>query len=234
MKFENPILKGTLIKRYKRFLADVKLASNEIILAHVPNSGSMMGVSQSGSPCLLSVSSNPKRKIPYTLEMVQTAPNNWVGVNTSKTNHLVREAFENKLIPHWKKFNNIKAEVKINPQTRLDFLLTNKKEKLWVEVKNVSMSIPPWATFPDAKTLRGQKHLKELMSLAKKGDKAEIVFIVQRQDCKKFRPCHEIDPEYTKLLQKAFKAGVKISCWACKVGQNEITVFRRLPVILFK
>lgn len=234
MKFEKPLIKATLIKRYKRFLADVELPSGEVVVAHVPNSGSMLGVSQPQSPCLLSVSSNPNRKLPYTLEMVQTESGSWVGVNTAKTNALVREAFENKVIPGWKAFNEIQGEVKINVKTRLDYLLKAKKKKRWVEVKNVSMSLPPWATFPDAVTERGQKHLKELMSLVKKGDEAEIVFVVQREDCEKFRPCDEIDPEYGKLLRLAKKAGVQISCWVCQMSQNEIKLVKKIPVSLFK
>jgi len=233
MKFERPLVDGVLIKRYKRFLADVKLVeTGEIILAHVPNSGSMLGVSDSGSSCRVSISDVITRKIPYTLEMVKTPSGEWVGVNTSLTNKLVREAFEKKKISDWKKFVSIQGEVKINKESRLDFLLSNGTKKRFVEVKNVSMAKPPWAVFPDAVTLRGQKHLYDLMKLAKKGDEAEIFFVVQRQDCKLFKPCDEIDPEYGRLLRKCIKQKVIIRCWACAINSENIELHHELEVDL--
>src|ERR1700677_3960495 len=145
MIFKSPLIEGKLIKRYKRFLADVELQDGTIILAHVPNSGSMKGVSDPGSLCRISKSENTLRKIPYTLEMVRTLTQEWVGVNTTLTNHLVQEAFELKKIKEWDAFTEFKREVKISAESRLDFLLSSKDKKLYVEVKNVSMAEPPAA-----------------------------------------------------------------------------------------
>jgi sugar fermentation stimulation protein A len=230
MKFQTPLIEGTLIKRYKRFLADVELSSGEIVLAHVPNSGSMKGVSDPGSPCLISRSPSLTRKIPFTLEMVKAGGSQWVGVNTSLTNALVQEAIEYKIISDWNKYSEFKREVKINKESRLDFLLTSEEDRHYVEVKNVSMAEPPWAVFPDAKTERGQKHLRELALLAEEGFKAEIFFVVQREDCTQFRPCDEIDPVYGNLLREVTKKGVKVQCWACSLSPLEIRIDHPLKI----
>ncbi|MDZ4677407.1 MAG: DNA/RNA nuclease SfsA [Oligoflexia bacterium] len=233
MKYETPLLEGILLKRYKRFLADVKLSdTGKTVLVHVPNTGSMLGVKDPGSFCRISISKNLKRKIPYTLEMVRTKEGAWVGVNTSITNTLVAEAFELKTIKHWKKFDKISREVKISDDSRLDIVLSNKNKKCFIEVKNVSMAYPPSAVFPDAVTKRGQKHLLELAKLVKKGHLAEIFFVVQREDCVDFRPCDEIDAEYGKLLRLVSKAGVKIQCWTCKVTPEGIWLSHSLPINL--
>jgi sugar fermentation stimulation protein A len=233
MKFDQILLEGTLKKRYKRFLADVILDNSEQeVLVHVPNSGSMLGVSDPGSRCRVSVSSNPKRKIPYTLEMVLDANQSWVGVNTSLTNKLVAEAFKDRVIPFWNQFLIHKAEVTVSNKSRLDFSFSNESLTHFVEVKNVSMSRPPIAVFPDAVTERGQKHLRELMTLVDAGHGAEIFFVVQREDCHSFRPCDEIDKTYGLLLREAAKKGVKIQCWACEISAEEIRIVKPLPVDL--
>jgi len=239
MVFELPLIEGTLLKRYKRFLADVLITkTGETVLVHVPNSGSMTGVKDPGSPCRISISKNLSRKIPYTLEMVQTKCGAWVGVNTSLTNKLVAEAFAKGLISHWNKFEQIQSEVKINELSRLDFLLTNSKltnskmGKCYVEVKNVSMARPPFAVFPDAVTERGQKHLRELMKLSKRGFSAELFFVVQREDCHTFKPCDDIDSVYGELLREAATKGVVIRCWACKISSKSVLIERELKVDL--
>ena len=229
MRFKTPLIEGVLMKRYKRFLADVKLSTGEIVLAHVPNSGSMKGVSDPGSPCRISKSENLDRKIPFTLEMVCTNKGQWVGVNTSLTNFLVQEAFEMKKIDDWGDLDTLQREIKINSQSRLDFLLSSNQRKLYVEVKNVSMAEPPFAVFPDAVTERGQKHLKDLALLAKKGNHAEIFFVVQREDCHVFRPCDEIDPIYGNLLRKVSKT-VEARCWSCKITPSSIELDRPLEI----
>jgi sugar fermentation stimulation protein A len=232
MNLGNTVCEGTLIQRYKRFLSDIKLDSGETIVAHVPNSGSMLGVKDPGSRVRLTKSDDPKRKLPYTLELVKTKEGSWVGVNTARTNKIVFEAFHNKTVPHWKSFDEIKPEVKINDKTRLDFLLSGKNKKHYVEVKNVSMARPPLAVFPDAVTERGQKHLRELMALVKKGNSAEVLFVVQREDCETFSPADDIDPEYGKLLRDAAKNGVRVSCWACTIRQDSIELTRELKIKL--
>ncbi len=232
MIFKEPLIEGQLIKRYKRFLADVRLPDGEVVLVHVPNSGSMKGVSDPGSLCRISKSNNLLRKIPYTLEMVQASNRQWVGVNTSLTNHLVQEAIEHKKLKEWSEYTDFKREVKINRESRLDFLLTSKNKSLYVEVKNVSMAAPPRAVFPDAKTERGQKHLRELNKLAIGGFETEILFVVQREDCETFSPCDEIDPVYGKLLREVAKKKVIPRCWACKITPSSIELSHPLKVVL--
>ena len=231
MKYNSSLIEVTLLKRYKRFLADVRLPDGKVVVAHVPNSGSMKGVSDPGSRCRVSVSDNLSRKLPHTLEMVLTDKGQWVGVNTSLTNKLVKEAFENKTIPQWQSFSDMASEVKINSQSRLDFLLSGPQKKRYVEVKNVSMALPPMAVFPDAVTERGQKHLNELIKLSAEGFEAEIFFVVQREYCKIFRPCDEIDPVYGKLLRQASK-NVIVRCWSCSVSESEIRVNQELRIDL--
>ncbi|MCC6276788.1 MAG: DNA/RNA nuclease SfsA [Oligoflexia bacterium] len=225
MNLGTSIFEGVLINRYKRFLSDIKLDSGETITAHVANPGSMEGVKDPGSRVRLTKSSDAKRKLPFSLEMVRTTKGTWVGVNTSRTNKIVEEAFFNKVIPHWSRFENLKAEVKINAKTRLDFCLSDNQDRLhYVEVKNVSMAKPPLAIFPDSVTVRGQKHLQELMELQKQGHSTEILFVVQREDCDSFSPADDIDPEYGRLLRMAASQGVKISCWTCRIHLDSITL----------
>lgn len=209
----------------------LKGASRPVIV-HVPNSGSMLGVKDPQSRCWVTDSQNPKRKLQMTLEIVETARKTLVGVNTARTNDLVEEAFSNRLVPHWSEFDEVQREVKISKESRLDFLLTNKNKKHYVEVKNVSMALPPQAVFPDAVTERGQKHIKDLVSLLGKNQTAEVFFVVQREDCFEFRPCDEIDPEYGKLLRWAADKGLRVSAWKCKVTPDEITIATPIPVNL--
>jgi sugar fermentation stimulation protein A len=237
MKFEKPLVEGILLRRYKRFFADVEI-NGEVVVAHVPNTGSMKGCNEAGSPCLVSPASNPERKLKYTLEMVKT-PTSWVGVNTSYPNHLVRELWASKTQDRWSDFDNCQLEVKISKETRLDIALWNgarqtqvKNAKLtaiqpplhFIEVKNVSLAENGHALFPDAVTERGQKHLRELMNLIEQGFTCELVFVVQRQDCETFSPADDIDPEYGKLLREAQKKGLIISPHPCDMTPEHIVL----------
>jgi len=221
MKLNPSLVEGKFLKRYKRFFADFEL-NRQIEVAHVANTGSMKSCNEPGSLCLVSSATNPERKLKWTLEAVQAKSGSWVGVNTSRPNLLVKEAFEKKIISDWSQFTKLTAEVKINPQTRLDFLLENEKKKRYVEVKNVTLAEGDVALFPDAVTERGQKHLLELMELRKQGNEAEILFVVQRQDCRFFSPADEIDPEYGRLLRMAHEKGVLISAATTQISKNEI------------
>lgn len=229
MRFKTQIQEGIFLKRYKRFFADVRL-DGEIVVAHVPNTGSMKGTTELGAPCLVTPSDIPERKLKYTLEAVRAASGSWVGVNTSWPNHLAREAFESRQFKHWTKFDQFQAEVKLSPETRIDIVLTDSQSLLkhFIEIKNVSMaggdlsSGKGTAFFPDAVTTRGQKHLRELMKLTKQGHSAEILFAVQRSDCSQFSPADEIDPEYGKLLRQAAAVGVLITVALVKLSPREI------------
>ncbi|MDX1776287.1 MAG: DNA/RNA nuclease SfsA, partial [Desulfobulbales bacterium] len=181
MQFNQELLPGKLIRRYKRFLADVQLDNDKIITVHCPNSGSMLGCSDPASPVMLSHSENPRRKYPHTLEMVK-AGNVWVGVNTALTNVLVREALESGVIQDFGPLDGIRQEVKTSAATRLDFLLEKEGRNIYLEVKNCSLAENRAAMFPDAVTARGTKHLTELAALHRQGHGAAVLFCVQRQD----------------------------------------------------
>ena len=221
MKFNKKLLQGTLIKRYKRFFADIKF-KGKIITAHCPNSGSMMGLLDKGNKVWFSISNNPKRKLKYTLEIIEVK-NEKVGINTLLTNKIVFEALRNKKIDTLIKFKNIKPETKFSDKTRFDFFLSNDKEKCFLEVKNVTLlREKKIAEFPDAITSRGTKHLNELCNAIKKGYQSYIFYLIQREDCDSFKIANDIDKKYQDAFDNAIKSGVKILCFDCKLNDEEI------------
>ena len=227
MKFNKKLLQGTLIKRYKRFFADIKY-KNKIITAHCPNSGSMMGLLDKGNKVWFSISNNPKRKLKYTLEIIEVK-NEKVGINTLLTNKIVFEALSNKKIDTLIKFKNIKPEAKFSDKTRFDFFLSNDKEKCFLEVKNVTLlREKKIAEFPDAITSRGTKHLNELCNAKKKGYQSYILYLIQREDCDSFKIAKDIDEDYRIAFVKALKNGVKILCYDCKLNSEEIKLNKQI------
>jgi len=195
MKFKDRLLQGTFIKRYKRFFVDINFR-NKIITAHCPNTGSMMGLLNEGNKTWFSVSSNPKRKLRYSLEIIRVGKS-LVGINTLLTNKLVFEALKSKKIKSLIRYDNIKAEVKFSNSTRFDFLISDTKEKCFLEVKNVTLvRNEKIAEFPDSITSRGTKHLIELINAKKKGFESCILYLIQRQDCKAFKIAEDIDINY--------------------------------------
>lgn len=228
MKFSD-LRPGRLIKRYKRFLVDVEGEDGTVLTAHCPNTGSMRGCAAPGNPVLLSESMNPKRKYPFTLEMIQV-DGFWVGVNTSRTNHLVREAIENGVVEELDRVDTIRPEVRIPTGSRLDFLLTRGEEKIFIEVKNCTLAEEEIAMFPDAVTSRGTKHLEELIDLRQQGHKAVIFFCIQRMDCQTFSPAAHIDPLYARTLARAARKGVMVLAYQATVQPDEIRILRKLPV----
>ena len=227
MKFKERLLQGALIKRYKRFFIDIKY-KNKIITAHCPNSGSMMGLLDRGNKAWFSLSDNPKRKIKYTLEMIEVK-NKKVGINTLLTNKIVLEALKHKKINSLNKFNHIKTESKFSDGTRFDFLLSNDKEKCFLEVKNVTLLREnKIAEFPDAITSRGTKHLNELCNAKKKGYQSYILYLIQRENCNSFKIAKDIDEEYKIAFSKALKSGVKILCYDCKLNSEEIKLNKQI------
>ncbi len=231
MKLPPDLIPGKLIQRYKRFLADVELADGRVVTAHCPNSGSMKGCNAPGSPVLLSHSSNPKRKLPYTWELVQVG-SYWVGINTQYPNRLVKEGIKTGVVKELQGYPRIRPEVKYGQNSRVDLLLENETEKCYVELKNVTLVENRVALFPDAVTLRGQKHLQELMDMVSEGHRAVIFFVVQREDADRFAPADEIDPRYGELLRQAVRHGVEALAYQARVSPREIRLFRPLPVIL--
>lgn len=228
MRFKTKLIRGTLLQRYKRFLADVRLANGEIVTAHCTNTGSMLGCKEPGSAVYLSRSDNLNRKLAYTWEMIQV-DRIWVGINTMHPNRLVAEAIEADAIPELCGYETLRREVKVSRHSRLDLCLNGSDGCCYVEVKNVTLSFNRAAAFPDAVNERATKHLKELIRLKRKGHRAVVLFVVQRRDCEYFRPADEIDPEYGRWLRRAIKAGVEALPYHAEVTPREIVLTHRLP-----
>ena len=227
---EWPVLTaGTLIKRYKRFLADVELTDGSVVTAHCPNSGTMQACSEPGRPVYLSRHDSPKRKLKFTWEMIHM-PDSLVGVNTLIPNKLVKYSLENGLVPELRQYDSITAEIKVNQGSRLDLLLTRKSgESCFVEVKNCTLVEGQTAYFPDAVTDRGRKHLLELERLASEGNRCAMFFLIQRMDARQFKPADHIDPAYGKALRKAHQKGVEIFVYDVKIDLRKIALNRQIP-----
>ena len=225
MNFNKTLISGEFIKRYKRFFVDIKIGNN-IITAHCPNTGSMMGLLKKGNKVWLSESNNPKRKLKYSLQIIEDQKSK-IGINTHLTNKIVFDALNKGSIKDFKNLDSIKKGVKFGQNTRFDFLLTKKNKKTFVEVKNVTLSRKNRiAEFPDAITTRGLKHIKELLNAKKKGFEVYLLFVIQRNDCNKFELAKDIDPEYCELLIKAVKKNLKVLCYDCKFSTKGIELNR--------
>jgi len=245
MRFEPPLSQGIFHKRYKRFFTDIKY-KGELLTAHCPNTGSMMGLKNEGAACLFSTTDDPKRKLKHTLQMIRT-PHTWVGVNTGLPNKLVAELFFESPLKHWQKYNRLQSEVKINSQSRIDLVLWSTRDheqKKWnpknlqpplrlIEVKNVTLADNGVALFPDAVTTRGQKHLEELIHFKEMGFDCEMVFVIQRTDCKSFTPARHIDSKYADKLASAARKGVQITALCCSLDPTEVKLLQKtLPIHL--
>lgn len=231
MLFKSRLIRGTLVQRYKRFLADVRLPTGEIVTAHCTNTGSMLGCKEPGSAVYVSLSPNKGRKLAYTWEMIQIRKA-WVGINTLHPNRLVAEAIEAGTIRELLGYEVIRREVKVSAHSRLDLCLEGNNRCCYVEVKNVTLSFDGAAAFPDAVSERATKHLKELIRLKRQGHRAAIVFVIQRGDCGYFRPADEIDPEYGRWLRRAVKAGVEALPYGATVTPKGIVLTDRIEVRL--
>ena len=231
MNFDQKLISGEFIKRYKRFFVDVKIG-NLTVTAHCPNTGSMMGLLKKGNKVWLSKTDNPKRKLKYTLQVIEDRKSK-VGINTHLTNKIVLDALKKKNIEIFKDLIDIKQEVKFNDNTRFDFLVIEKTKKIFIEVKNVTLSRKKsLAEFPDAITLRGLKHIKELLNARKKGYETYLLYVIQREDCSKFKLAKDIDPEYSRFLEKAVKKKLKILCYDCKFSSKGIKLNRKIQVLI--
>lgn len=223
------LIPGILIRRYKRFLADVKLKTGEVVTAHCPNTGSMQECSAPGSPVYLSYHDNPKRKLKYTWEII-VMPTSLVGVNTNIPNRLVKKSIAEGVVKELQGYDRIVSEVKAGKKSRLDLLLIkDEKELCYVEVKNCTLVTDGVACFPDAVTLRGLKHLVELQKLVSNGYRGVIFFLVQRMDAGLFTPADQIDPAYGKELRRAVKSGVEIIVYDVVLDLERIVLGQKLP-----
>ncbi len=229
MQYRESLIAGKLLRRYKRFLADVRLETGEYITAHCPNSGSLKSCNIPGNNVQLSYHDQPTRKYPYTWEMIEV-DGIWVGINTGHPNRLVAEAVQDGTITELQGYPVMRKEVKYGKNSRIDLLLENQSQICYVEVKNVTLVEKGRARFPDAVTERGQKHLKELMGVIRKGHRAVNLFVIQREDAFKFSPSDDIDPEYGRLLREAAKKGVEILVYLARVTPANISIITSLPL----
>jgi len=230
MEFTKSLVKGKLIKRYKRFFADIKF-NKEVVTAHCPNTGSMMGLLNEGNEVYLLKNDDPKRKLKYGLEIIKSR-NNLVGVNTHMANKIAHHGLKNNLIKELKNNENIKPEVFFNKETRFDFLIEKNKQKIFMEVKNVTLFRDKnTAEFPDAITSRGSKHLLTLIDAIKQGYKSYLLFLVQIENMEYFRIAKDIDSEYYNNYLIAKKAGVNFLAYRCKINSKEIFIDKKLKII---
>ena len=235
MKFHAPLIKGQLIKRYKRFMADVTLANGDVVTAHCANSGSMISVDEPGAEVWLSPAKNPDRKLKFTWEMIQIK-RSLVGINTQHPNTLVAEAIVAGKVPSLTGFDNLRREVKYGNNSRIDVLLEmTDGRNCYVEVKNVTMrrDLTKGAPveFPDGITARGTKHLAELSDMVKEGHRAVMFYLLQRGDADSMAIARDIDPTYGEALDKARKSGVEVIAFNCKLTPKEINVAKSVEFL---
>ena len=230
MKFTKSLIKGNLLKRYKRFFTDIKL-NNKVVVAHCPNTGSMEGLLDEGNEVFISKNDDPKRKLKYTLEIIKVK-DNLVGVNTHFANKIAYHGLSNNLVKEVSNNDNIKPEVFFDKETRFDFLIEKKKQKIFVEVKNVTLfRNEKIAEFPDAVTSRGSKHLKTLITATKEGYKSYLLFLVQIEGVESFKIAKDIDKEYYENYLLAKKAGVIFLAYRCKISSKEIKIEKKIKII---
>ena len=230
MKFTKALIKGKFVKRYKRFFTDVKV-NKDILVAHCPNTGSMMGLLKENNDAWILKNEDPKRKLKYTLQILQTK-NNMIGINTHLANNLVKEGLENNLLLEFKNLEKIKSEVFYNKETRFDFLIEKNGKKSFLEVKNVTLIRDGITSeFPDAITSRGSKHIKTLIEATKKGYNCYVLFLIQINNCKYFKIAKDIDKEYYENFKKAKKIGVNFIAYNCKVGSKEIKINKKVKIL---
>jgi sugar fermentation stimulation protein A len=231
MRFTSPLVEGRLIRRYKRFLADVMLADGQTATVHCANPGSMIGLAEPGMRVFLSRSESPTRKLPWSWELVEIA-GGLVGINTSHPNRLVGEAITMHAIPELSGYGNVRREVRYGKNSRIDFLLSDRtRPSAYVEVKNVHLSrTERLAEFPDSVTARGAKHLAELSAMAAAGNRAIMVYLIQRSDAAEFALARDLDPAYADAFDRARQAGVETIAYDCRLSLEEIAVGRRVPI----
>ncbi|CAL1240671.1 DNA/RNA nuclease SfsA [Candidatus Methylocalor cossyra] len=233
MRFPEPLIEGVLLRRYQRFLADVVLADGRLVTAHTPNTGSMRGCCRPGSRVWLKAANGGGRKYPWSWELVEAEPGVLVGINTGLANQLVREGVENGLVEELRGFGTVRQEVRFGREnSRIDLLLESADgRRCYVEVKNVTLVEGGRALFPDAVTLRGAKHLRELTAMVRQGHRAVICFCVQRCDGREVGPADAIDPAYGQALREALGQGVEALAYRARVSLEGIALAERLPVV---
>ena len=233
MEFPDPLIPGTLVRRYKRFLSDVALEGGDVVTAHCPNPGSMLSVDEAGSRVWLSPARNPKRKLRYTWELIEIG-GTLVGINTSHPNALVADALGAGAIAELTGYGGLRREVPYGHNSRIDLLLEEEgRPPCYVEVKNVTMRRDGGpAEFPDSVTARGTKHLGELADRIRAGERAVMFYLVQRTDCDRLTIAGDIDPAYAEALDRAMAEGVEVLCYGCNMSTRGISVAGPLALAL--
>ncbi len=230
MRFPRPLVRGTLIRRYKRFLADIRLEDGRAVTAHCANPGAMLGVTDPGLPVWVLEASDPKRKLGWSWELVRTE-GTLLGVNTAAPNRLVPEALARGGIAELRGYETVRREVAYGLGSRVDLLLSAPGRPIcYLEIKNVHLRRRDWAVFPDCVTARGARHMAELAQMVRAGHRAVVLFVVQRGDCREFRVAGDLDPAYNRAFETARAAGVEALCYACDVSETGIDIAGSLPL----
>jgi sugar fermentation stimulation protein A len=236
MKFSDPLVRGKLIKRYKRFLVDIELESGKVVVAHCANPGSMMNLLLPDAEVWLSLASNPNRKLKYTWEMIRYE-DTLIGLNTSLPNKILEDAIQQDLVVEFTEYDSLKREVKYGENSRIDILLQSSNlPDCYLEVKSVTLKRPGngnnLAEFPDSVTVRGTKHLHELSGQVANGNRAAMFYLVQREDCNRLSIAGDIDPNYANAFIAARKAGVEMLCYGCSISPEAIKIRRKLEIVI--
>lgn len=231
MRFPSPLIPGILIRRYQRFLADVRLEDGSVVTAHCANTGSMRQMAEPGSPVLLSPAANPARRTRFNWELVQVN-GRWAGINTAVPNILFSEGFRAGRFPGLEAYSTLRTEVKYGVNSRADAVLSGDHGLMYIEAKNVTLVEDGRALFPDAVTARGAKHLDELAAMVAEGHRAAMFFLTQRMDADAVGIAEHIDAEYAVRLHHALAAGVEVMAWRALIAPGEITLDREVPFVL--
>lgn len=231
MRFQTPLVPGRLRRRWMRFLSEVELDSGEVVRAHCPNPGAMTGLKEPGLRVWLEPNDDPRKKLDWGWRLAEL-PGAWVGIDTAVPNRVAGEALRAGAIPELAAYGTVRPEVRYGTRSRIDYLLTEPElPDAYVEVKNVHLRrTGDWAEFPDSVTDRGRKHLAELTAVAAAGQRAVMLYLVQRDDCARFRLAGDIDPAYARAFDEARQAGVEMLCYACAISPAEVTLSHALPV----
>ena len=234
MRFETPLVPGTLIRRYKRFLADVRLDDGTEILAHCPNTGAMTGLDQAGVRVWLEPNDDPKKKLNYGWRISELPGEHWVGIDAMVPNRVMRQAFSAQKVAELAIYSTVRPEVKYGQKSRIDFLLSEEGlPDVYVEIKNVHLSREAgWAEFPDATTERGARHLDEMTAMVRAGNRAVMFYFVQRTDCTRFRLAGDVDARYERAFFEARKAGVEVLCYDTKINPTGVHLNGPLEILI--
>lgn len=232
MQFQTPLMPATLIRRYKRFLADVRLDDGTEVTAHCPNPGAMLGLKDEGLRVWLEPNDDPKKKLKYGWRLAELPGGHWAGIDTAVPNRIVKQALTKRKVVELEAYETIRPEVKYGQNSRVDFLLTQPGLKdAYVEVKNVHLRRDSdWAEFPDSVTTRGTKHLYDLMDVVAQGHRAVMLYVVQRTDCSRFRLAADLDPTYAAAFDRARAKGVDVLCYGTQIDHHSVTLTTAMPV----